>query len=61
MPYRIHAEILETATGKQERGTGTVDDAFETEEAAVREAQNLRDQGFTVTITTPDGRRLVDW
>jgi hypothetical protein len=58
--FKIYAELTDPKTGKQERGTGTVTDHEETKQKALRGARQLREQGFTVTVTGPDGTPVTE-
>jgi hypothetical protein len=60
MSYKIYAEIVDPVTGKQERGTGTLTDHEDTKSKALRGARQLREQGFTVTITDGDGKAVEE-
>ena len=60
MSFKIHAESTDPETGKQERGTGTCSSHEDTKQEALRRARQLREQGFTVTVTGPDGKPVED-
>lgn len=60
MSFKIYAEIVDPATGKQERGTGTLTDHEDTKRKALNGARQLRAQGFTVTVTGPDGAPVLE-
>lgn len=55
MPFFIHAEIIDPATGKHEPGTGTVNDTATTKTEAVAKARALKQQGFAVFVTDAYG------
>jgi hypothetical protein len=59
--FKIYAVIIDPKTGKQERGTGTYSGEEDTKQKAIRGARQLRDQGFTVTVTAPDGKPFDEW
>lgn len=60
MPFKIVAEIIEPQTGKPERGTGSYTGNEDTRQKALAGARQLRQQGFTVTVTGPDGKPVED-
>jgi hypothetical protein len=58
--FKIHAEITDPETGKQERETGTCSGREDTKQEALKRARELREQGFTVTVTGPDGKPVEE-
>lgn len=58
--FKIRAAIVDPKTGKKESGTGTCLGREDTKLEALERARQLREQGFTVTVTDPDGKLVEE-
>ena len=59
MPFTIHAETIDSVTGKHGPGTGTLTGTAETRVEAIAKARSFREMGFDVLVVTDSYGKVI--